>query len=208
MPGRRLAIASATATAKAARISGRIRIRSAGLAVSGLQHLQHVRWLSVGSATDVVGLGASSGDLSSSSRTHLLNALMSAIDHPGRLIVGVTSVTVRPAVGEAGEDGALWRTMTVEGERVVEHIYANPAAGEVRFVPLDADEREGDTEIVHALRRSPLRLEYFQRCRRTGERLHWDTPMHSALRSIEATVTLARAKEAQDGDSGFFGNKA
>lgn len=156
----------------------------------------------------MVGLGASSGELAGASRAHLLKALMSAIDHPGRLIPGVTSVIVRPAVGEAGEEGALWRSMTVKGERIVEHIYANPAAGEVRFVALDDDEREGGAEIVHALRRSPLRLEYFQRCRQTGERLHWDAPIDSALQSIEATVSLARAKEAQDGDPGFFGSKA
>ena len=70
-----------------------------------------------------------------------------------------------PAEGDAGDDGALWRSMKyhgagpLSGVTIVEHIYANPAAGEIRFVGLGeglGDLQEFDAELfVDALLAAP-----------------------------------------------------
>ena len=137
---------------------------------------------------------------------------MNIIDAPGRF-VPVSSVFVRPAEGEAGEDGALWRSMTYtggphEGSTVVQHIYANPSRGEICFVDVSADGREAELEVVSALRRNPLLIEHFQRKRDTSERVHLAAPRSEAMRVIETVVAMAKAKELQQADPNFVGTKA
>ena len=139
--------------------------------------------------------------------------MMNVIDAPSKFFP-VKSVFVRPAEGEAGEDGALWRSMVYagsgpkKGATIVEHIYANPARGEIRFVGLTEDGREGETETVHKLISKPLRIEYFLRDRETLERVESDEPLPAARVAIETTIALAKAKEAQECDPNFVGIKA
>ena len=162
------------------------------------------------SSNDAVGLGYTSEVLEGVSRLNLVREMMAAIDHPARTIPGVSSVTVQPALGDAGMDGALWRRMVVDGETIVEHIYANPTLGTVRRIALRTDGKEGDLEIVNHLRvkDGALRIEVYQRDQHTLEREFYSMPLASATFTIEATVALARAKEAQEQDACFHANKA
>ena len=159
-------------------------------------------------------MGVCSEEISGISRANLFKSMMNMIDAPQRFLP-VSSVHVRPAQGDAGDDGALWRTMTYTGQGpmhgrvLVQHIYANPAAGEIRYVGLDADGRsEGECEIVNVLRRDPMRIEYYQRKVETRERVHWEAPRANALKAMETTIALARAQEVQQSDPNFVGIKA
>mmetsp|Transcript_45615 Transcript_45615/g.97147 ORF Transcript_45615/g.97147 Transcript_45615/m.97147 type:complete len:106 (-) Transcript_45615:227-544(-) len=92
---------------------------------------------------------------------------------------------------------------TSEALPIVEHIYAARMTGEIRFVPLDSDGKEGRFEIVNAMRKAPLRVEYYQRDRHTMERVAWDMPVSRVRAAIEQTITLAReAASAEASDSG------
>lgn len=139
-----------------------------------------------------------------------MRELMALIDHPGRAIPGVTSVSVLPAQGDAGLEGGLWRKMAVNGEVILEHIYANPALGQVRRVALLPDGKtESEQELVTQLRTAPhLHIEIFARDVNSLERIHSDEPLALAVLAVEQTVALACAKEAQEQDDSFHGNKA
>jgi hypothetical protein len=158
-----------------------------------------------------VGLGVCSvdGECDGLSRTKLFKAMMSKIDQPQRFSE-VSQVSVRAAVGAAAEEGALWRSMLCADEgTVVEHVYASPAESEIRFVRLKSDNKtEGALEVVNALCRVPLRVEYFQRNRLTRERVHWSAASDTAVNAIRATLELARAAEEQAMDCDDFGSKA
>ena len=162
------------------------------------------------SSTEVLGLGYVSSELIGVGRAALMRELMASIDHPRSTIPGVSTVTVAPALGDAGLEGGLWRKMVVDGKTVFEHIYANPAAGQVRRVELKEDARtEGDLERVTQLRAEPhLHIEVYVRDVNSLERVHSEEPLTLARLAVEQTVTLARAKEAQEQDSSFHGNKA
>ena len=138
----------------------------------------------------------------------------------GRDASGASDAGIRngdKAPGEAGDDGALWRSITqaTSGDTLQEHIYANPSKGEIRYVGLDADGKsEGELEVVHSLVKNKengsLSIEYFMRNRATRQRVDW-TAMHSldeAENAIETTIALARAKECQIADPNFVGVKA
>eukprot|EP00325_Prymnesiales_sp_UTEX-LB-985_P015324 CAMPEP_0174763362 /NCGR_PEP_ID=MMETSP1094-20130205/110242_1 /TAXON_ID=156173 /ORGANISM="Chrysochromulina brevifilum, Strain UTEX LB 985" /LENGTH=181 /DNA_ID=CAMNT_0015969319 /DNA_START=1 /DNA_END=546 /DNA_ORIENTATION=- len=165
------------------------------------------------STPELVGLGFCSKEIEGVSRAALFRSMMNKIDMPQRFLP-VSSVSVRPAMGDAGDDGALWRSMRFEGpgalhgSLIVEHIYANPAAGMIRFVTLNADGSEGDLEVINALLTAPIRIEYYQRRRLGLERVHWAAPLSSASHAIATTVALARAQEAQQLDPSFVAAKA
>ena len=152
------------------------------------------------SSDEVAGLGVSV-DVEGVGRTSLIKAMMNAIDMPERFLP-VTSVSVRAALGHAAAEGALWRRVVLDGAPMTEHVYANPAAGEIRFVPVDG-EQEGLLEVVHELQRSPLRIEHYQRDRVTLQRVHWSAPRPRIVAAIEATVQLAKAAEAEAADTSF-----
>lgn len=168
------------------------------------------RWCSNERSLSPLGLGYVSPELKGISRTALMRELMALIDHPGRAIPGVTSVSVLPAQGDAGLEGGLWRKMAVDGEVILEHIYANPALGCIRRVGLLPDGKtEGEQELVTQLRTKPhLHVEVFARDVNSLERIHSDEPLALAKLAIEQTVKLACAKEAQEQDGSFHGNKA
>jgi hypothetical protein len=152
------------------------------------------------SSGEMAGLGVSV-DVEDVGRTSLVKAMMNAIDMPERFLP-VTSVSVRAAIGHAASEGALWRRLVIDGTPMTEHVYANPAAGEIRFVPVDG-EQEGALEVVNELHRSPLRIEHYQRDRTTLQRVHWSAPRPRIVAAIEATVQLAKAAEAEAADTSF-----
>ena len=165
------------------------------------------------SAQQPVGLGCSSEEICGVGRDRLFSSMMNQIDAPARFLP-VSSVSVRPAEGEAFHDGALWRSMVfngpgpLHGSTIREHIYANPREGEIRFVALAPDGSEGELEVVSALLRKPMRIEYYQRHRETFERVHWDAPLSTAMRAVETVTALAKAKEAEVLDPHFVGTKS
>ena len=164
-------------------------------------------------ASEPVGLGYCSNDIEDASRATVLAIMLNHIDAPQRFWP-VSSIFVQPAQGEAGDDGALWRSMKFDGDgpsqgtTIVQHIYANPAKGEIRFIGLGEDGSESEVEVVNKLLTRPLRIEYFQRHRETLERIHWDAPIASTMRAIETTITMAKSKQAQMCDPNFVASKA
>lgn len=167
------------------------------------------------SAADPVGLGYVSDEITGASYANLFKAMMRKIDGPEHFLP-VSHVSVRMATElAAAEQGALWRSMRFDGDgplhgaTVREHIYASKIDGEIRFVALDeAGRNEGELEVVNALHREPLRIEYYQRRVLTRERVPWAAPRASAAGAIEATVALARAAEAAAARVDQFSPKA
>lgn len=149
-------------------------------------------------------------DIADVSRTNLVKAMMSQIDQPQRFFPAVKSCTVRPALGDAGEDGALWRSLVRDGyAELVEHVYANPAMGEVRYVRLGADGAEGEVEVISKVHRGePVRVEYYQRNRFTNQRVPLTASKSEVIEALGRAVDLARAAQAQAQDACDFGGKA
>ena len=89
-------------------------------------------------------------------------------------------------------------------------MYIDRLAKEIRFVELMANGEEGEAEVVNALRREPLRIEYFVRHRETLERLSLsDSP--AALHAdgeIARTIELAHELEAADAEEDDFASGA
>ena len=161
------------------------------------------RWVCSEAAPDV-GLGYSA-EVQGVSRATLIKAMLAHVDMPQRFTSSITHAAVRAATGPAALDGALWRSLTLTGgETVTEHVYANPADGEIRFVRLEPDEREGPHEVVlEVLRGPPMRIEHYQRDRASLERVHWSASRVEVAATVDATVRLARAAEAEAQDVSF-----
>lgn len=170
--------------------------------------------VAAGSSADVsepIGLGYASGELSDVLPSQLFKAMMHKIDHPAKFLP-VTQVRVRaPTCASAAEAGAVWRSMhfAPTSTTLVEHVYADPSAGEIRFVGLDEDGiTEGPTEVVNAMHTKPLHIEYFQRDRSTGERVLWSVPRSAAVAAIRATHDMAAAAAAAAADDAHHAKKA
>lgn len=57
----------------------------------------------------------------------------------------------------------------------------------------EGGETESDAEVVNALLRDPVRIEYFARSASTGQRVDWKAPLSSCVAAINLTVDRARA---------------
>ncbi|KAL3899547.1 MAG: hypothetical protein SGPRY_012623 [Prymnesium sp.] len=140
--------------------------------------------------------------------------MMLSVDGIDRFLP-VSSVKLRAAEGAAADEGAVWRSMVfntpgpLDGKMVIEHIYVDREEEQIRFVALEGSSyQEGVLEVVHAMHREPLAIEYFQRDRRTGERVDWDLPLGIVQHAIDATIELARAAEEHASATDNFGGKA
>lgn len=175
----------------------------------GVRHCSHSS-----DAGEEVGMGCLSSTIQGASRATVFKSMMNVIDMPGRFLP-VSRVSIRPPTDmDAAEDGAIWRSLTfngpglLHGATIMEHIYANPSTGTIRFVRLDQRGKEGELEVIHQLAGDPMRIEYFQRHRASLERAHWGFPRETALQAIETTIALSVAQECQQSDPGFVGVKA
>mmetsp|Transcript_11411 Transcript_11411/g.34431 ORF Transcript_11411/g.34431 Transcript_11411/m.34431 type:complete len:91 (-) Transcript_11411:33-305(-) len=81
----------------------------------------------------------------------------------------------------------------LSGQVITQHIFVNEAAGEIRFVPLDAEGNEKEDEVVNALLREPLRIEYYMRHSRTKERVHWSAPKARTVAAVGRTIDIAKS---------------
>ena len=166
------------------------------------------RWRSSCGAGDAAEAGLGVGvEVAGVSRAALIKAMMNHIDMPERFAPSIVHCSVRMASGPAADDGALWRSLTYDdGRTVLQHAYASPADGEIRFVGLEEGGREGALEVVNALSSPPgatPRLEHFQRDRTTLERVHWAAPRAAVAAAIDATVRLALAADEAAADLTF-----
>jgi len=110
-------------------------------------------------------------------------------------IKGVADFLPVVDVVASDELGFTWRTMTfngpgpMHGQVIVEHIYADAAKREIRFV-LTKEGVETDTEVINALLLKPMRIEYYQRAATTKERLLWMAPKSGTADAIEKTIAI------------------
>ena len=82
----------------------------------------------------------------------------------------------------------------MKGKTLRQHIYVDAASHEIRFVGEEVEGQEAPIEVVNALRLEPhLSIEYYQRDRLTGERVHWKAPRARTIAAIERTIALARS---------------
>ena len=134
------------------------------------------------STSESVGLGYCSEKIENCSEESLWTAMLSKIENVSDFLPVLDVVCEKRERGEC-----VWRTMKfngpgpLNGKVIVEHIYADASAGEIRFVNLDADGKETDTEVVNVMLRDPLKIEYYQRSVASKERLAWMAPKAGAI---------------------------
>lgn len=96
-------------------------------------------------------------------------------------------------------NGFIWRSMRflgagpLQGKTMLQHIYADADAGEIRFVSLNDDGEESDEEVVNALLHGPLRIQYCKRHTRTKAPIDWAAPLARTEAAIRRTIEVARA---------------
>ena len=141
-----------------------------------------------------VGLGYASAPIVGATAAALWEAM--------QLKVGARIVEFLPVVDVEVEDGGgfVRRSMRfvgdgpMKGKTLRQHIYVDAASHEIRFVGEEVEGQEAPIEVVNALRLEPhLSIEYYQRDRLTGERVHWKAPRARTIAAIERTIALARS---------------
>jgi len=91
------------------------------------------------------------------------------------------------------------------GEIVREHVRINEERGEVVFTKLGADLHEGDKQRVIAFQKDPLRIEFFERSKNTGERIEWEAPYKVATYVFTKLTNMARDLESKRHDIVGYG---
>eukprot|EP00437_Effrenium_voratum_P062351 CAMPEP_0181512212 /NCGR_PEP_ID=MMETSP1110-20121109/61849_1 /TAXON_ID=174948 /ORGANISM="Symbiodinium sp., Strain CCMP421" /LENGTH=128 /DNA_ID=CAMNT_0023642005 /DNA_START=13 /DNA_END=396 /DNA_ORIENTATION=- len=126
-----------------------------------------------GDGSEMVGLGYCSPPIEVD-ENKLWEAMVRKIERPQEYLpVSDVESVAKP--------GFTWRTMVFKGSPIVEHIYADKATGEIRFVILDGEGKETDVEIINCLLRDPTRIEYYKRSVSTKERLEWEAPKAAVM---------------------------
>jgi len=148
-----------------------------------------------GVAPSVIGYGITSDAVQGLNYDDLQAAVAASIRNPERVIDVVSgSCTVTDG------SGYLQRSMTLSfnGERVTERITINEEAGEYSYNKL----RNGALspfERVLAIRKDPLRMEFFERSARGNMRVNWQAPYDVARNVFTQMVNLAREISSQSG---------
>ncbi|CAK0896067.1 unnamed protein product [Prorocentrum cordatum] len=114
-----------------------------------------------------VGLGYTSAAIEGVAPEALWEAMLAKTGHGIVEYLPVVDVEVEESSGAApGAPCGSWAPGHWPDSCYASHIYAEEPAGEIRFVSLDDQGRETDTEVVNAMLRDPLRIEYFWAPRR------------------------------------------
>mmetsp|Transcript_1279 Transcript_1279/g.2240 ORF Transcript_1279/g.2240 Transcript_1279/m.2240 type:complete len:159 (+) Transcript_1279:129-605(+) len=149
-----------------------------------------------GGAPPLVGLGYVSEPISGATAEALWQEMCVKIKRPQDFLP-VINVLCEDRDGATGLH--VWRTMDftgpgpMHGKTIVEHIYADETAGEIRFVVQnDSTGSETDTEVVNVLLRDPLRIEYCMRSVASKERKDWKAPLPSCVIAINLTIQKAQ----------------
>jgi len=143
-----------------------------------------------------VGMGYTSEPISGLNEDALWDAMVAKIKSPEKFLP-VGEVTTKDMTTTAGP--YVWRTMTfmgrgpMQGNVIVENIYTDRRAGELRFVLLDADGNETDSEVINALIESPTRIRYYKRTITTQQSMNFPAPRAGVAAAIAKTVELAKA---------------
>mmetsp|Transcript_29791 Transcript_29791/g.91404 ORF Transcript_29791/g.91404 Transcript_29791/m.91404 type:complete len:218 (+) Transcript_29791:1953-2606(+) len=144
---------------------------------------------------DLVGLGYCSEPITGVSEDALWDAMVEKIKRPDKFL----PVTEVSTVDKQSQSGPFVRRSMkfigpgpLNGTAITENIYQDKSTGEIRFVILDASDKETDDEIVNAMHRNPIRIEYFKRTVHKKERVHFKAPTAGVVKSIATTVEMAK----------------
>jgi len=135
--------------------------------------------------SQVVGLGTQSEAIEGVSHDALWRSMMASVRDPARFF-DCSEVSVEECKGCVRRE-----LLIAHGEASLEHIYVDEPSCEVVYRRL-VNGAETDVERVVALRTHPLRLEFHQRNRADGFRVHWGMPRSAVLGCVEAIVREAR----------------
>lgn len=91
------------------------------------------------------------------------------------------------------------------GEILREHVRIDEERGEVVFTKLGADLHEGDKQRVIAFHKDPLRIEFFERSKNTGQRMEWEAPYKVATDVFTKLTNIARDLESKMNDIVGYG---
>merc|ERR1719429_310897 len=148
----------------------------------------------------VVGMGWTSPEITTSTWDGLWEALIFKARNPEKFKMDVSNVVV------ADRPGYLARSMTINssGATVQEHIYASERKGEIVYRIVDpATKRETDDERVIAVKDCPLRMEFFHRHVSDGYRSYWQAPLDSVTQMVQELVDYAARTEGKGGVVGL-----
>uniref|UniRef100_A0A7S1M0G3 Dinoflagellate luciferase N-terminal domain-containing protein n=1 Tax=Alexandrium catenella TaxID=2925 RepID=A0A7S1M0G3_ALECA len=148
----------------------------------------------------VVGMGWTSPEVTTSTWDGLWEALIFKARNPQKFKMNVSDVVV------ADRPGYLARSMTIvpTGKRMQEHIYASERKGEIIYRVVDPEtKRETDDERVIAVKESPLRMEFFHRHVSDGYRSFWQAPLDSVKQMVQELVDYAAQTEGKGGVVGL-----
>merc|ERR1719429_1044822 len=148
----------------------------------------------------VVGMGWTSPEITTSTWDGLWEALIFKARNPEKFKMDVSNVVV------ADRPGYLARSMTINstGKRMQEHIYANEHKCEVIYRVVDPEtKRETDDERVIAVKEGPLRMEFFHRHVSDGYRSYWQAPVDSVKAMVQELVDYAAKTEGKGGIVGL-----
>merc|ERR1719323_1099621 len=148
----------------------------------------------------VVGMGWTSPEVTTSTWDGLWEALIFKARNPEKFKMDVSNVVV------ADRPGYLARSMTINssGASVQEHIYASERKGEIMYRIVDpGTKRETDDERVIAVKEGPLRMEFFHRHVSDGYRTYWQAPLDSVKQMVQELVDYAAQTEGKGGVVGL-----
>merc|ERR1712012_1348798 len=148
----------------------------------------------------VVGMGWTSPEITTSTWDGLWEALIFKARNPEKFKMDVSNVVV------ADRPGYLARSMTINssGTSVQEHIYASERKGEIIYRIVDpGTKRETDDERVIAVKEGPLRMEFFHRHVSDGYRSYWQAPLDSVTQMVQELVDYAARTEGKGGVVGL-----
>lgn len=148
-------------------------------------------------SADKVSLGVESDAVSGCSEDHLWAALKQSICAPGDFFP-IEDLTYTETSGGYTCREYMLRNQEGGALRMREHCYTNLQTYEVRAVKLDGA-YESDEENVFAIRREPLRLEFFTREVSSHKRLESTMERATVVTAMEGIIALAQVLQRSYG---------
>merc|ERR1719216_302707 len=139
------------------------------------------------SPSATIGMGWSSPEITTATYDGLWKALVYKARNPEKFM-DVTNVVVVDRPGYLKRS----KTITATNQRVTEHIYTKEREGEMVYRMVDQSTRaELEEERVVAVKKDPLRLEFFHRHSVDGYRSFWQAPVAVVQKLVNDTIDFA-----------------
>merc|ERR1719216_190429 len=139
------------------------------------------------SQSSTIGMGWSSPEITTATYDGLWKALAYKARNPD-LFMDVTNVTLEEGPGYLKRS----KTITATNQRVTEHIYAKEREGEMIYRMVDQNTKaELGEERVVAVKKDPLRLEFFHRHSVDGYRSFCQAPVTIVQKLVNDTIDFA-----------------